>query len=119
MRIIQSLFGKDREYTMNGATYVVTPVFRHHGIIKNDLTLDKCIKKMLQSEIVYYRYTAGCRGRIYPDRTVPNSARQNRVIAYKSKKQKQTEICSCKGNDEKKMSVDNLSPLSTLILALD
>ena len=38
------------------------------------------------------------------------------MIAYESKKQEQTKICSCKGNDEKKMSVDNLSPLSTLIL---
>ena len=102
MRIIQSLFGKDREYTMNGATYVVTPVFRHHGIIKNDLTLDKCIKKMLQSEIVYYRYTAGCRGRIYPDRTVPNSARQIRMMACESKKQEQTEICSCKETMKRK-----------------
>ena len=37
---------------MNGATYVVTPVFRHHGIIQNDPTLEKCIKKMIQSDIV-------------------------------------------------------------------
>ena len=51
MRIIQSLFSKDREYTVNGATYVVTPVFRHHGIIQNDSTLDKCIKSMIQSGI--------------------------------------------------------------------
>ena len=51
MKIIQSLFGKDREYAVNGATYVVTPVFRHHGIIQNDPTLDKCIKKMIQSDI--------------------------------------------------------------------
>ena len=52
MKIIQSLFGKDKEYTVNGATYVVTPVFRHHGIIQNDPTLDKCIKMMLQSDVV-------------------------------------------------------------------
>ena len=52
MRIIQSLFGKDREYSMNGATYIVTPVFRHHGRIQNDPTFDKCIKKMIQSDIV-------------------------------------------------------------------
>ena len=51
MKIIQSLFGKDRKYSMNGATYVVTPVFRHHGIIQNDPTLDKCIRRMIQSDI--------------------------------------------------------------------
>ena len=50
MRIIQSLFGKDREYSMNGATYIVTPVFRHHGRIQNDPTFDNCIKKMTFAE---------------------------------------------------------------------
>ena len=51
MKMIQSLFGKDREYTVNGATYVVTSSFRHHGIIQNDPTIDKCIKRMIQSDI--------------------------------------------------------------------
>ena len=58
MRIIQSLFGNDREYAMNGATYVVTPVFRHHGIIQNDPTLDKCIKRPLPKETVNATMTA-------------------------------------------------------------
>ena len=38
------------------------------------------------------------------------------AVSYKAKKQEQTRICSCMEKSQKKMSVDNLSPLSTLIL---
>lgn len=52
MRMIQSLYTQDQSYSINGCTFVVTPVFRHHGNIHRDPTLDKCVKRMLESDVV-------------------------------------------------------------------
>ena len=53
MRMIQSLYANDQTYTINGCTFVVTSVFRHHGNIHNDPTLDKSVKRMIENEMVH------------------------------------------------------------------
>ena len=53
MRMIQSLYMQDQSYSINGCTFVVTPVFRHHGNIHNDPTLDKSVKRMIENETVH------------------------------------------------------------------
>ena len=46
------MYTDDMEYHINGCTFVVTPVFRHHGNINDDTTLEKCVKRMLKSDVV-------------------------------------------------------------------
>ena len=53
MRMIQSLYANDQIYTVNGCTFIVTPVFRHHGNIHDDPTLDKAVKRMIKNESVH------------------------------------------------------------------
>ena len=53
MRMIQSLYANDQTYTVNGCTFIVTPVFRHHGNIHDDPTLDKSVKRMIENESVH------------------------------------------------------------------
>ena len=53
MRMIQSLYTQDQSYSVNGCTFVVSPVFRHHGNIHNDPTLDKSVKRMIENETVH------------------------------------------------------------------
>ena len=52
MRMIQSLYTQDQSYSINGCTFIVTPVFRHHGNIHDDPTLDRAVKKMLESDVI-------------------------------------------------------------------
>jgi hypothetical protein len=51
--MIQSLYANDQTYTVNGCTFIVTPVFRHHGNIHDDPTLDKSVKRMIKNESVH------------------------------------------------------------------
>ena len=53
MRMIQSLYANDQIYTVNGCTFIVTSVFRHHGNIHRDPTLDKSVKRMIENEAVH------------------------------------------------------------------
>ena len=53
MKMIQSLYTQDQTYSFNSCTYIVTPVFRHHGNIHNDPTLDKSVKRMIENETVH------------------------------------------------------------------
>ena len=53
MKMIQSLFTQDQTYSIKGCTYVVTSVFRHHGNIHNDPTLDKAVKRMIENETAH------------------------------------------------------------------
>jgi phage-related protein len=46
------MYTDDQSYSINGCSFVVTPVFRHHGNINDDPTLDKCVKRMLESDVV-------------------------------------------------------------------
>ena len=52
MRMFHSMYTDDQSYSINGCSFVVTPVFRHHGNINDDPTLDKCVKRMLESDVV-------------------------------------------------------------------
>ena len=36
MSIIQSLYGEEHEYKVNGATYIVSAAFKHTGIITEE-----------------------------------------------------------------------------------
>ena len=53
MRMIQSLYANDQTYTVNGCTFVVTPVFRQHGHIHRDPALAKSVKRMIENEAVH------------------------------------------------------------------
>ena len=53
MRMFQSMYTQEQSYSINGCTFVVTPVFRHHGNIHNDPTLDKSVKRMIENEAVH------------------------------------------------------------------
>lgn len=53
MKMIQSLYTQDQTYSVNGCTYIVTPVFRHHGNIHHDPTLDKFVRRMIENETVH------------------------------------------------------------------
>lgn len=53
MRMIQSLYANNQTYTVNGCTFIVTPMFRHHGNIYDDPTLDRAVKRMIKSESVH------------------------------------------------------------------
>ena len=53
MRMIQSLYTQDQSYSINGCTFIVTPVFRHHGNIHDDPTLDRAVKRMIKNESVH------------------------------------------------------------------
>ena len=53
MRMIQSLYTQDQSYSINGCTFIVTPVFRHHGNIHDDPTLDSAVKRMIKNESVH------------------------------------------------------------------
>ena len=53
MRVIQSLYTQDQSYSTNGCTFVVTPVFRHHGNIHRDPTIDKSVKRLIKNESIH------------------------------------------------------------------
>ena len=53
MRMIQSLYTQDQSYSINGCTFVVMSVFRHHGNIHDDPTLDRAVKRMIKNESVH------------------------------------------------------------------
>ena len=43
----------DQTYTVNGCTFVVMSVFRHHGNIHRDPTLDKSVKRLIKNESIH------------------------------------------------------------------
>ena len=53
MSIIQSLYGSDHEYKINGATYVVSSAFRHTGRKEDNTSFPSCIKKILISDFAH------------------------------------------------------------------
>ena len=57
MSIIQSLYGRDHEYKINGATYVVSSVFRHTGRKEENTSFPSCIKKILTSDFTHLSIT--------------------------------------------------------------
>lgn len=48
MSIIQSLYGEEHEYKVNGATYIVSAAFKHTGRKEENTSFPTCVKKSLQ-----------------------------------------------------------------------
>ena len=57
MSIIQSLYGNDHEYKINGATYIVKAAFKHMGRKENNTSFPTCIKKLLTSDFTHLSIT--------------------------------------------------------------
>ncbi|MGN1466699.1 MAG: hypothetical protein ACI4W1_00170 [Ruminococcus sp.] len=53
MSIIQSLYGNDHEYKINGATYVVSAAFKHTGRKENNTYFPSCVKKILTGDLTH------------------------------------------------------------------
>ena len=57
MSIIQSLYGNDHEYKINGATYIVSAAFKHTGRKENNTSFPTCVKKILNSDFTHLSIT--------------------------------------------------------------
>lgn len=44
MSIIQSLYGEEQEYKVNGATYIVSAAFKHTGRKEDNTSFPTCVK---------------------------------------------------------------------------
>ena len=53
MSIIQSLYGRNHEYQINGATYIVKAAFKHMGLKENNTSFPTCVKKILASDFTH------------------------------------------------------------------
>ena len=53
MSILQWLYGKEQEYKINGATYVVSAAFKHTGRKEKNTSFPTCIKKILTCDFVH------------------------------------------------------------------
>lgn len=51
--IIQSLYGNDHEYKINGATYIVSAEFKHTGREEDNTSFPTCVKKILNSDFTH------------------------------------------------------------------
>lgn len=57
MNIIQSLYGNDHEYIINGATYIVSAAFKHTGRKEDNTSFPNCVKKILNSDFTHLSIT--------------------------------------------------------------
>ena len=57
MSIIQSLYGEEHEYKINGATYIVSAAFKHTGRKENNTSFPTCVKKILHSDFTHLSIT--------------------------------------------------------------
>lgn len=57
MSIIQSLYGNDHEYKINGATYVVSAAFKHTGRKEYNTSFPSCVKKILTGDLTHLSIT--------------------------------------------------------------
>ena len=53
MSIIQSLYGEEHEYKVNGATYIVSAAFKHTGRKADNTSFPTCIKRILTSDFTH------------------------------------------------------------------
>ena len=59
MSIIQSLYGEEQEYKVNGATYIVSAAFKHTGRKEDNTSFPTCVKKILTSDFAHLIITEG------------------------------------------------------------
>ena len=57
MSIIQSMYGNDHEYKINGATYIVSAAFKHTGRKEDNTSFPTCVKKILNSDFTHLSIT--------------------------------------------------------------
>ena len=57
MGILQSLYSKDHEYKINGATYIVSAVFKHTGRKESNTSFPTCMKRILTSDFAHLSIT--------------------------------------------------------------
>ena len=57
MSVIQSLYGNDHEYKINGATYVVSAAFKHTGRKEYNTSFPSCVKKILTGDLTHLSIT--------------------------------------------------------------
>ena len=53
MSIIQSMYGNDHEYKINGATYIVSAASKHTGRKEDNTSFSSCVKKILNSDFTH------------------------------------------------------------------
>ena len=53
MSIIQSLYGEEHEYKVNGATYIVSSAFKHTGRKEDNTSFPSCVKRILTSDFAH------------------------------------------------------------------
>ena len=53
MSIIQSLYGEEHEYKVNGATYIVSAAFKHTGQKEHNTSFPTYIKSILASDYTH------------------------------------------------------------------
>lgn len=53
MSIIQSMYGNDHEYNINGATYIVSAAFKHTGRKEDNTSFPTCVKNILNSDFTH------------------------------------------------------------------
>ena len=53
MSIIQSLYGEEHEYNVNGATYIVSAAFKHTGRKEDNTSFPTCVKKIINSDFAH------------------------------------------------------------------
>ena len=59
MSIIQSLYGEEHEYKVNGATYIVSAAFKHTGRKEDNTSFPTCVKRILTSDFAHLIITEG------------------------------------------------------------
>ena len=57
MSIIQSMYGNDHEYKINGEIYVVSAAFKHTGRKEDNTSFPTCVKKILNSDFTHLSIT--------------------------------------------------------------
>ena len=53
MSIMQSLYGEEHEYKVNGATYIVSAAFKHTGRKEDNPSFPACVKKIINSDFAH------------------------------------------------------------------
>ena len=59
MSIIQSLYGGEHKYKVNGATYIVSAAFKHTGRKEDNTSFPTCVKRILTSDLIHLIITEG------------------------------------------------------------
>ena len=53
MSIIQSLYGEEHKYKVNGATYIVSAAFKHTGRKEDNTSFSTCMKRIINSDLAH------------------------------------------------------------------